>query len=462
MKKLLLPFLLFLMFIPIFVNAESCDSDKIAISSITIESKSDSVEELDEATASGKNINLNLSMSKVGDNIKYKIIVKNDSNEDYELDKTSLKINSDYIDYVIESEDNSSIIKANSSKTVYLKVEYKNQVPEDLFESGPFNDNKTMTVYLSNGDTILKNPNTGVQSYILITVIILLISIIAYILLKKKEYAKLMILIIATSIIIPMSVYALCKCEIKVESKVKINGKIINGTIYRYDSKILKNGDYIYSKIVKKWDIFDEDYNMFFSWGDEQIGYTFDTKEKCELYINQNKNSWDGENYSCIEKEYEFGLENFEYNASELNKQFYLKHNVVNNIVKTSYVCFIFNNKEYCLQGGFSDENDSCIELDGELELGPPDWSSCAPIFSNNYNNFTAIKNSHPGMCFFQQKGINSYGGETNFECERIYPLFESNINGLAYISDSAVYSNHWNDNIDYCIVTEDGYSLCK
>ena len=99
------------MFIPIFVNAESCDSDKIAISSITIESKSDSVEELDEATASGKNINLNLSMSKVGDNIKYKIIVKNDSNEDYELDKTSLKINSDYIDYVIESEDNSSIIK---------------------------------------------------------------------------------------------------------------------------------------------------------------------------------------------------------------------------------------------------------------------------------------------------------------------------------------------------------------
>lgn len=70
--------------------------------------------------------------------------------------------------------------------------------------------------------------------------------------------------------------------------------------------------------------------------------------------------------------------------------------------------------------------------------------------------------NSIYGRCFFQQNGINSYVGDTSFDCERVYPLFKSNINGLAYISDSAVYSNHWNDNIDYCIVTEDGYSLCK
>ena len=467
MKKLLLPFLLFLMFIPFNVNGETCDTDKITIDNITIVDKSENVKEISEATTNGKNINLNLSMSEVGDNIEYKFVIKNDSNEDYELDKTSLNLNSEHINYLFETDDNSNIVKANSSKNVTLRVEYKTEVPEDKFENGTYSDNKAMTVQLSNGNTIdvpdtFKNPNTGVQSYILITFIILLISIIVYILLKKKKYAKLMILIIATSIIIPMSVYALCKCEIKVESKVEINKIIINGTIYRYDSKILKNGDYIYSKIVKKWDIFDEDYNMFFSWGDEQIGHNFDTKEKCELYINQNKSNWGRENFSCIEKEYEIGLGNFEYNASELNKQFYLKHDVVNNIVKTSYVCFIFNNKEYCLQGGFSNENDSCIEFDEEFALGPPDWSSCAPIFSNNYNVFTAIKNSHPGMCFFQQNGKNSYAGETFFDCERVYPLFESNINGIAYVSDSAVYRNHWNDNIDFCIVTEDGYSLCK
>ena len=99
MKKIILPILLFLLFIPLYVNAEACDTDKITISSITLEDKSDGVEELDKATANGKNINLNLSMSEVGDSIEYKFIVKNNSNEDYELDKTSLKLNSDYINY---------------------------------------------------------------------------------------------------------------------------------------------------------------------------------------------------------------------------------------------------------------------------------------------------------------------------------------------------------------------------
>ena len=98
MKKLLLAILLLLIFIPFYVNAETCDTDKITISSITVESKSDNVEELEEAKASDKNINLNLSMSNLGDNIKYKIVVKNDSNEDYELDKNSFNLSSDYIE----------------------------------------------------------------------------------------------------------------------------------------------------------------------------------------------------------------------------------------------------------------------------------------------------------------------------------------------------------------------------
>ena len=228
MKKLILPIILMMMFIPFFVNAETCDTDKISISSITVESKSDSVEELDEASASGKNINLNLSMSEVGDNINYKIIVKNDSNDDYELDKNSFNISSDYIGYILEAEDNSNIVKANSSKTMYLKFEYKTEVPEEEFESGTYNDNKTMTVNLSTGDTTnvpdtIKNPNTGVQSYILVLIIILILSGTLYILLKEKKYVNFMVLLICTAIIIPVSVYAICNYEIRVESNIIIN-----------------------------------------------------------------------------------------------------------------------------------------------------------------------------------------------------------------------------------------------
>ena len=227
MKKLILPILLFMMFIPFIVNAETCDTDKISISSITVEEKSDNVEEIDEASASGKNINLNLSMSEVGDNINYKIIVKNDSNEDYELDKNSFNISSDYIEYTIESDDNSNIVKANSSKTVYLKVEYKTEVPDEVFESGAYNDNKTIAINLSTNSSVdnIINPNTRVQSYIIIFILILIISVTLYVILRKKKYAQFMILIVGIAIIIPVSVYALCKCNINIESNVKISNK---------------------------------------------------------------------------------------------------------------------------------------------------------------------------------------------------------------------------------------------
>ena len=111
MKKYILPILLLMMFIPFVVNAETCDTDKVTISSITIEEKSDNVNELGKITTNGLNINLNLSMSEVGDNITYKIIVKNDSDKDYLLDKNSFNISSDYIEYTLESVDDSNVVK---------------------------------------------------------------------------------------------------------------------------------------------------------------------------------------------------------------------------------------------------------------------------------------------------------------------------------------------------------------
>ena len=77
MKKMLQFIIVCILFIPLLVNAETCDNDKVTISSITLEDKSNNVEELDNATTSNNNININLNMSNVGDNIKYKFIVNN-------------------------------------------------------------------------------------------------------------------------------------------------------------------------------------------------------------------------------------------------------------------------------------------------------------------------------------------------------------------------------------------------
>ena len=223
MKKYILSILIFIMFMPLIVKAETCDIDKISINSITIKDKSEQANEIEEATATGKKINLNLSMSNVGDNIEYKIVVKNASNDDYELDKKSFDINSDYIDYEFSSEDNSNIVKANSTKTLYLKINYKKEVPEGSFISGEYNDAKTMSFNLANDkdNDILKNPKTGVH-YLLMIIILLSLSLITFLVLRKKKYIKILVIIIVSAFIIPISVYAICKCEIKIESNIKI------------------------------------------------------------------------------------------------------------------------------------------------------------------------------------------------------------------------------------------------
>ena len=237
MKKFMLPILLFLLFIPLYVNAETCDTDKISISSISLDKKSENVTEVEKTTANGKNINLNLSMSEVGDNIEYKIVIKNDSNEDYDLDKNSINISSDYIDYSFDSEDNNKIIKAKTSKTIYLKVQYKNEVPGDQFISGTYNEKKNMTLNLSTNNTTketsnLQNPNTGVQSYFLISIIIIITSLFIYVVLKKQKRKLFIILITGIVTIIPIRIYALCKSEINILSNINIKEKEYNITYY--------------------------------------------------------------------------------------------------------------------------------------------------------------------------------------------------------------------------------------
>ena len=86
MKKILFSVLMIGLVLNIVkVSAETCNPDKISIESISIEEKNSNTKELEEVTIEEKNIRLNLSMVEVGDNIRYKMIIKNDSTEDYKL-----------------------------------------------------------------------------------------------------------------------------------------------------------------------------------------------------------------------------------------------------------------------------------------------------------------------------------------------------------------------------------------
>ena len=48
--------------------------------------------------------------------------------------------------------------------------------------------------------------------------------------LRKKKYAKFLILIIGAAVLIPLSVYAICKCEIKIESNITIYPSTLSAT----------------------------------------------------------------------------------------------------------------------------------------------------------------------------------------------------------------------------------------
>ena len=235
MKKILL-FALFLVLIPLFVRAETCDTNSVFISSITVEEQSDNVVEVEEPNINSKNINLNLSMLEVGDNIKYKVIIKNESKNDYKLDQNSLKASSDYIDYTVDLDDDSNIIKSNSSKTIFIKAEYKNEIPEDSFENGSYHDDKIMTMNLLSEDKIIsipeiiKNPKTSSHFILLFISIILIATILIILIVRKKKYSKLLLLIIGTSIIIPISIHALCEYNITINSTIMIDKKVVCGS----------------------------------------------------------------------------------------------------------------------------------------------------------------------------------------------------------------------------------------
>ena len=261
MKKIIIS-LLVLILIPFMVNAKGCEPDKITIQSVTINNKTENVSEKTIPSIKDKTINIGLNMSEVGDSIEYRMIVKNDSNEDYLLDKRTISNNSDYIDYTLETRDKTNIIKAKDQKEVYLRVEYKNKVASNLFENGVYNDNKNLKVNLSTDDSNnILNPKTGIS---LIVIILLLIGIgaIIYLFIKIKKPSKVLLFIIGMTLVIPLGVYAICKFDITVDSSVTI--KIEEGYFKirekQCDASYEKEGIFLYEKGMTFDDFINSEY----------------------------------------------------------------------------------------------------------------------------------------------------------------------------------------------------------
>ena len=241
MKKILFSVLMIGLVLNIVkVSAETCNPDKISIESISIEEKNSNTKEVEEVTSAGKNIKLNLSMNGIGDNITYKMKIKNDSSEDYQLGENTFNTETDYIDYSIETEDKDNIIKAQTTETAYLRVEYKNEIPSELIGNDSYKENKLIPLNASDNEII--NPETK-RNVIILSLIILLIISTVLISIKDKKYLKPMILIIGISL--PVITFALCETSIEIDLQLKIKKPIVEIIIPNRTKDTLEVGDEI-------------------------------------------------------------------------------------------------------------------------------------------------------------------------------------------------------------------------
>ena len=81
--------------------------------------------------------------------------------------------------------------------------------------------------------------------------------------------------------------------------------------------------------------------------------------------------------------------------ASTLNKTYYLKHDVVDDIITASYVCFVYNNSEHCLKGG---DNGASFAANTQI--------------IQDYQTFYNLGTYSNGIgCYFDSSDSYCYGG---------------------------------------------------
>ena len=154
------------------------------------------------------------------------------------------------------------------------------------------------------------------------------------------------------------------------------------GTIYRNNTNILFNG-LTYNGEATVWYP-----NSYSSAAEAHADYsTYSSQAYCE----------DSEgSVNCASGTVTLSPGSYETNASDLNKTYYLKHTITNDIVTASYVCFV-TDTEHCMQGG---DNGAAFEVNTQIIQ---DYQ----IFYNLPNN------ANPG-CRFDSSYSYCFGGGFN------------------------------------------------
>jgi len=233
-RSFIFAILLSLMVLPVTVFAK----ESVEIKSLELDSKSNNTIIKSEPTFSGLEMNFDLSFKTIGDFAKYKVVIKNNTDVDYNISEDTSFNESEYMTYKYEVSDS---LKANGETIVYITITYSKEVDSSKLTDNKYIESNKAIVQLldSNGQTInvpdtLKNPNTGDNMVMLVIIILLCISITSLLLLNRKKGIKYMSLAIAIGLCaIPALVYAVETIKLTINVSIEISESYpVNYIIY--------------------------------------------------------------------------------------------------------------------------------------------------------------------------------------------------------------------------------------
>ncbi len=202
---------------PFVVKAQ--EENKVTITNVELDSKSETVV-VGEPTIDGVSIKFDLKFKEVNQYAKYKVTLKNDDTEDYELVSDKDTETSTYItyEYTITGE---SVIKAGEEKIVYVTATYTTEVPASkLDDAGMYKESNASSIELVSGS--LEVPDTLKNISIVGIALILILIVGALIIIRTNKKASVMMIMMAL-LLVPFTVSALKQVKINVTAVVKIN-----------------------------------------------------------------------------------------------------------------------------------------------------------------------------------------------------------------------------------------------
>ncbi len=167
---------------------------------------------------------------------KYKVIINNPTNTEYEVEQETDFTSSDHIVYTYSYEGDSKILKANSKLVMYITLTYKYEVRPEELTDGKFVEKNKLTVNLSNGT---ENPKTADASTIVLFALVLMFigSVGLYKYTHRKEFLG---TLVALAVLIPVYAYAAEKLKLNVETQITVEEKHL---VSYYAYELVKKGE---------------------------------------------------------------------------------------------------------------------------------------------------------------------------------------------------------------------------